>query len=69
MDLNEVGFRMAVSVEGFGPDDLKDDKRYVKYIFRMYGKKNWEPYERILPYHKCTDEDYDQFYPIQSGSV
>ena len=63
-NLNEADFRIAFAMEGFAERDLKIDSRYVKYIVRMYGKKNNVPYEHILPYHECTDEDYDQFYPI-----
>ena len=64
--LNEQNFRIAFAIEGFGDTAIKLDPRYVKYIFRMYGLKNNEPFERILPYHECTEEDYAQFYPIQS---
>ena len=63
-NLNEADFRIAFAIEGFAERDLKIDNRYIKYIFRLYGKLNNEPYEHILTYHECTDEDYDQFYPI-----
>ena len=42
---------------------------YVKYLFRMYGRKNGQEYERILSYHNCTDADYDEFYPVKKQSA
>ena len=41
MNLNERKFRVAVSIEDYyGVIKLKDDPKYVKWIFRIYGKKN-----------------------------
>ena len=39
-NLKEKNFRLAVSIEDyFAPRRLKDDPKYVKWIFRLYGKK------------------------------
>ena len=35
LDLTEIGFKMAFSVEGYLDSELKDDPRYVKYIVRI----------------------------------
>ena len=43
---------------------MKDSEEYVKWIFRVYGYKDNVAYERLIPYHRCTDEDYEEFYPI-----
>ena len=43
---------------------IKDDPQFVKWIFRIYGRDNGEEYEELLPYHRCTDEDYKAFNPI-----
>ena len=64
LNLNQMNFKIAFAVEGFVTKDLKYDPRYVKWIFRMYGKKNDEQFERILNHHICTDEDYAEFSPI-----
>ena len=56
-------FRIAFSVEGFRDKQLKNDPRYVKWIVRLYGKRDDVEYERILSHHLCTDADYDEFYP------
>ena len=64
INLNEIGFRFAFSVRGVsGKKDLKDDPRHVKYIVRMDGFKGGEKFDRIIPYHLCTDEDWDKFPP------
>ena len=70
VNLNKHNFRMAFTVESFlYPLQQKNDPRYVKYIVRMYGKRNGEYYQRILPYHKCTDEDFKDFYPVKKQST
>ena len=66
-NISEVGFRVAFSVRGFGNRELKDDPRYVKYLVRMYGKKEGKDFERILPYHKCEKSDWDKFPPPGSA--
>lgn len=68
IDLNEENFRIAFAVEGFRSKDLKIDPKYVKWIFRTYGKKDGKEFERLLPYHRCTDEDYAEFDDIQYSS-
>ena len=41
MNLNKRNFRIAVSIEDYyGIKKLKDDPKYVKWIFRIYGKKD-----------------------------
>lgn len=27
----------------------------------MYGRHKGEPYEKIIPYHRCLAEDFDKF--------
>ena len=44
------------------------DPRYVRLIIRHFWKENGEKFEKILPYHICTEEDYDQFYPSSKQS-
>ena len=45
IDLNEINFRMAFSIEGYLDSEVKDDPRYVKYIVRVYGKKDGVDYQ------------------------
>ena len=60
MNINERGFRIAVSVESFlKPNEQKNNPKYVKYIIRLAGKRNGKSFQRILPHHNCTDADYE----------
>ena len=64
VNLKQRNFRMAVNVEDYHkPYELKDDPKYVKWIFRMYGMRDGVYFQRVLDYHICTDADYDEFYP------
>ena len=67
LDLNEIKFRMAFSVEGFLDKEIKDDPRYVKYIVRMVGKRNNVGVQEMIPFHKCTDDDWNKFYEPAKG--
>ena len=42
----------------------RDDPRFVKWFVRLYGKKDSEWYERVLPLHRCTEQDYAEFNPV-----
>ena len=69
LNLNEKKFRFAISIEDYhGIKKLKNDPEYVKWLFREYGKRNGKWYQRIIPHHKCTDEDFEEFYPVQEAS-
>ena len=59
MNLSRSGFRFAWSVEGSYDQKRRDDPRYVKYIVRLEGSKDGEKYEKILPYHNCTEADLE----------
>lgn len=63
MNLNEIGFRLAFSVRGFYDKQLKDDPRYVKYLAKIEGIKDGESFDKRIPFHKCTDEDWNEFPP------
>ena len=59
--MNEEDVRVAFGVEGFIDGETKDDPAYVKYLVRMYGKREGVRYERILDYHVCTAEELTLF--------
>lgn len=68
LDLKEKAFQVAFSVEDyFKPKRLKDDPAYIKWLFRLWGKRQGQPFERHLSAHLCTEEDYANFYPIQDA--
>ena len=59
---------MAFGVDGYLDGELKDDPRYVKYFVRVVGKSEGKEYDKVLPYHRCTDKDWVKFSPISSKS-
>ena len=61
LDLNQIDFRLAFSVENYHTREFKNDPRYVKYLVRIYGVENGEEYEHIIKYHKCEQKDWDLF--------
>ena len=67
LNLNERNFRIAFTVESFlSPIKQKNDPRYVKYLVRLNGKRNGQPYQKVLQHHTCTDEEFDAFFPIKA---
>ena len=38
VNFNEIGFKMAFTVEGYQDKKMKNDPRYVKFLARMYYK-------------------------------
>ena len=68
-NLNEANFRIAFTVEDYyAPHQLKDDDRYVRWLFRVLGKKNGVYFENFIPYHKCTEADYSDFFKIEESA-
>ena len=61
LDLKEINFKMAFSIEGFLDQEAKDDPRYVKYIVRIFGKKDGVEYQEMIPFHKCEEKDWEKF--------
>ena len=68
LDLNAVRFKQAFSVEGYLDKEMKDDPRYIKFIPRIYGKKQGVRYQEVIPFHKCTEEDWLEFYEPAKGT-
>ena len=67
-NLNEYNFRVAFSVEDYlAPRRLKNDEKYVRWVFKRFGKKDNVYFEREVPYHKCTETDYNEFYKIEQS--
>ena len=69
MNLKENGIRFAFGVEGFIDKQIKNDPRYVKILTRIWGKKDGSSFEKILPHHKCTAEDFIEFAPPQPQAI
>ena len=58
INLNEINFRMAFTIEGYLERKRKVDPKYVKLLARLYGEKEGKYFQRMLDYHECTEEDY-----------
>ena len=77
VNINEMNLKFAFTfrkIGGSGAWPVLDDDRYVKirasYIdvdYSVWPEK--DPFERskLLGYHLCTEEDWDQFYPAREG--
>ena len=64
INFNERNMKVAFAFEGFRDKKMKADPRYVRWIIRIFGKKDGDSYEKIYPHHECTEQDYELFYPI-----
>ena len=69
LSIHDAGFRFAFSLEGYFDQTAKNDTRYVKALVNVFGKKDGVIFENPLPFHRCTDEDWDLFPPPEKGSV
>ena len=65
----ENKFKIAVTVEDFNRKEIKNDPKYTKWLFRLFTKDDGVVSYRDLSFHMCTEEDYEQFYPIQDNQV
>ena len=70
VNFEKQGLRFAFGIEGQLDRALKDDPRYVKWMVRaMYKVSENERAEKLLPFHRCTEADYDAFSPPSADSA
>ena len=67
--LTEHNFRIAFSFESKYGEKLINDPRYVRWLFRVKTERDGVIYEKLLPYHVCTDDDFAKFYPIRQDEL
>ena len=71
LNLNEINFNFAFIFNGWDSSEMihreKGDPNFVKAIVRFYGFNKGAYFERDIPHHKCTEEEYAKFYPIVSS--
>ena len=66
IDIVERNVKLAFTIEDSdGKPKQKNDPRYVKWLVKLAGFLNGRAFERIYSYHRCTDEDYDSFNPVE----
>ena len=55
LNLTDIDFRFAFTIEGVFGRESKIDPRYTKLIARLRGSKNGTQLETRLGYHDCTE--------------
>ena len=66
IDLLEQNIKLAITIEDtYGVKQQKNDPRYVKWLAWFEGIFEGKVFRRLKTLHKCTDEDYDSFYPVE----
>ena len=68
LNLYRENFRIAFAFEGENDYELKDSEEYVKILARFWNQKDANRTETILKHHRCTDEDWKEFYPVAPRS-
>ena len=64
VDLNDKNFRLAFAAQGQFDGKSRDDEKYVKWYARLSGQKDGIEINKPLPFHRCTEEDLDDFNPV-----
>ena len=57
VNFNEIGWKMAFTIENFETRKQIRDPRYVKLIVRLLKKHPEGLSEQHLPFHRCTPDD------------
>ena len=66
---NDINFKFAFSAEGYWDEEMKNDKRYVKWMARhWFTNEAGETKNELLGTHKCTKDDLSDFYPVSKQS-
>ena len=64
----ENNFRIAVAIEGTLEKVSKINGEFVKLFARISGYRNGSTFSKQIEMHECTEEDYKDFFEIESGS-
>ena len=48
---------------------IRDDPRYIKFVFVAWGNRNGESFWEPLSAHKCTDDDWADFPPPNKAAA
>ena len=64
VNLKDLGFKIAFGVNDYKTGEPYDDPNYVKWVVRMNDYVNQRSIKKIdVKFHKCTEADYESFYP------
>ena len=61
----QIGFKIAWAVQDHATLQGKDDASYVTYQVIQKSSKGKVRKDVLIPFHKCTEEDWLGFYPPQ----
>ena len=64
INIGESDFKFTFSLERSFAQFIADDPTFMRLRVRHYGRKNGKYFQNFLPFHYCTAEDMEQFYPI-----
>ena len=54
LNLNDINFNIAFTVEGYIDKELKNDHRYVKFMARILTKREGVESYTVIPFDYCT---------------
>ena len=71
INLNQINFKAAFQFTSFDYEknqfSVLDDPKFVKMIVRIFGQdQDGTFHEKTLNHHKCTDAEYEEFYPLKT---
>ena len=66
---DDIGFKLAWAVEDHSTLEAKDDPNYVMMQALLRVQTNNVIKSVSLPFHKCTEDDWNEFYPPQASFV
>ena len=74
LDLNEINLKLAFQFNYYDETTSSivnlNDPNYVKMITILSGyDKDGYYFAKTIPHHECTEEEYNEFYPIISSHV
>ena len=58
-------FMIAFSLEDYNTGETKMNTDYVKFYAMYSDMKDGVRETTEVPLHKCTEEDYSRFYPVE----
>ena len=68
-NLYDNNYRIAFGVQSYFTKDSKDDPNFVRWTANLVKEVDGKRSEKQIKFHKCVQEDFDQFYPIEKSSV
>ena len=68
-DMAQPGFMLAIGVQNFYGNLVKNDSRYLKpWAYKKDREDDRTNFRDLISMHPCTDEEYDKFYTPEEDS-